>query len=167
MKRKFLSLLSVTLAAASLQAAAGDQKVLSVRGRIIVEVVDAPRVVVAVDSNRDGNVEHLFLYSASVGMLVSPQMDIFGEVQYREGGFLLVDVAGGAPDLWFSAKQESGATDSNAAVIRFDRTAGLSHYVPVTPISVEDLKSKTIIGDCSSAPDSCVEVSGERLPFSA
>jgi hypothetical protein len=157
----------MVLVVASVQAAAGDQEILSLRGRVIVDVVDAQRVIVAVDSNKDGKVEHLFLYSASERMHVSPQLDIPGEVQYREGDFLLVKLAGGVPNLWFSARQESGASDSDASVIRFDRTAGLSQYIPVAPISIEDLKSKRITGDCAMTPASCVEVSGQLLPFSA
>lgn len=167
MNRKFLSVFSLILVVAAAHAAAGDQEILSFRGRVIVDVVDAQRVIVAVDSNKDGNVEHLFLYSASERMHVSPQLDIPGEVQYREGGFLLVKLAGGMPNLWFSARQESGASDSGTAVIRFDRTAGLSQYSPVTPISIEDLRSKRVTGDCASTPASCVEVSGQLLPFSA
>jgi hypothetical protein len=100
-------------------------------------------------------------------MHVSPQLDVSGEVQYREGSFLLVKLAGGGMNLWFSAEHESVAGDSDANVIRFDRTAGLSLYTPVTPISVEDLRSKKVTGDCASTPASCVEVAGQMLPFSA
>lgn len=162
MRRKMLSVVCLVLAIASARA---DQEILSLHARIVVDVVDAKRIIVAVDSNQDGSVEHLFLYTASERLRVTPRMTANGEVQFREGDFLLVKPAGGMKTLRFSARQEFVATNSDDAVLRFDRTAGLSKYTPVVPLSIKDLESKRVTADCASSPASCVEVAGQLLPF--
>jgi len=167
MKRKMLTAVCAVLSIASVRVAAGDQEVLFLKGRIVIDVVDAKRVIVAVDSNQDGTVEHLFLYTASERLRVTPRMAASGEVQYLEGDFLLVKPAGGLKNLRFSAREESGPTDSDDAVIPFDRTAGLSQYIPVAPLSIKDLESTRVTGDCARSPASCVEVAGQLLPFPA
>jgi hypothetical protein len=165
-RRKILSAVCMVLAIASVRVAARDEEVLSLRGLIVVDMVDTQRIIVAVDSNRDGTVEHLFLYTASERLRVTPRMTTPGEAQYREGDFLLVKPAGGMRSLHFSAREESEVHSDND-VIRFDRTAGLSQYIPIAPISIKDLASKRVTADCASSPASCVEVAGQLLPFPA
>jgi hypothetical protein len=170
MKARMLKFAAIGLVIASMYsvavAGAGDQKVLSLRGLMIVDAVDAQRIFVAVDSDLDGRFERLFLYSASERLRIAPRMvNVPGELEYREGGFLLLKLAGGAKTLRFTASPESGVEDSDAAVIRFDRTAGLSQYIPATPLSSEDLESTRVIADCGSTPANCIEVAGQLLPF--
>lgn len=168
MKGRMLTVVSMILVIASMHAAAGDQEVLSLRGVVIVDAVDAQRIFVALDSDVDGRFERVFLYSASERLHIAPRLlDVPGELEYREGDFLLLKIMGGAKTLRFSAKPTSGVGDPDAAVIRFDRTSGLSQYIPATPFSSEDLESRKVIADCASTPASCIEVAGQLLPFPA
>ena len=50
-----------------------DREHLTLVGRVFVEPVDARRILVAVTTRTDGASEHLFLYTASRRLTVSPR----------------------------------------------------------------------------------------------
>jgi hypothetical protein len=140
-----------------------DAEHLTFVGRVFVEPVDTRRVLVAVTTRMDGSSEHLFLYTASTPLSVTPRFrNLLATVYYETGGGLrITPAANDAQTLEFVVTAGFGTHGS----IRFEQTLGLSHYVANPRLQFQDLQALNKTADCDHAPRACVQVAGQFLPF--
>ena len=144
-----------------------DAEHLTLVGRVLVEPVDTRRVLVAVTTRMDGSSEHLFLYTASTPLSVTPRFrNLLATVYYETGGGLrITPAANDAQTLEFVVTAGFETQGSAGSVIHFEQTVGLSHYVANPRLQIQDLRAINKTGDCDRAPRACVEVAGQFLPF--
>ena len=144
-----------------------DAEHLTLVGRVFVEPVDTRRVLVAVTTRMDGSSEHLFLYTASTPLSVTPRFrNLLAGVYYETGGGLrITPAANDAQTLEFVVTAGFETQGSGGSVIRFEQTLGLSHYVANPRLQIQDLQALNKTADCDHAPRACVQVAGQFLPF--
>jgi hypothetical protein len=140
---------------------------LNLVGLVFVVPADDLRIIVAVDTNKDGVSDHLFLYVASEKSTATPRLrSVPAKVEYRSGQRLLLTPSGGSSRvLEFLTTEAAHSGTENGSAIRFEKTTGLSHYVPTNPLKTKDLETPLKVGDCKTQPQSCFEVAGQLLPF--
>ncbi len=144
-----------------------DIEHLTLVGRVFVEPVDARRVLVAVTTRMDGVSQHLFLYTASQSLSVNPRMrDVQATVYYETtGGLRITPAASDAQTLEFVVSPAFDSRRTDGSVIGFKQTLALKHYVANPRLRLEDLNAVHKTRDCDLAPQTCVEVAGQFLPF--
>lgn len=144
-----------------------DVERVTVVGRVFVETVDARRIVIAVSTHLDGRSEHVFLYTASKPLSVTPRFRNWqAQVNYESGGGLrITPFTAGAQALEFVLNPKFQTPAPEGSVLRFSDTVGLSHYVAHPALPLDDLKALHRRADCDGAPQACVEVAGQFLPF--
>ncbi len=161
----FLAVVVCCFAASS--AKSQDDLRLQLEGMVCAEPIDDQRVIIAIDTNGKGNADHLFLYTASEPLRVSPSLrNVPARVEYRRGEFLLLTMHG-LPYQPLKFLEYGNVRDEAAegSAIRFDKTIGLSHYIPTVPMKIMDLASWKKVADCNAAPKACLEVAGQFVPF--
>jgi hypothetical protein len=140
---------------------------LNLVGLVFVVPVDDLRIIVAVDTNKDGASDHLFLYVASEKPITTLRLrSVYAKVEYHRGQRLLLTPSAGfsrVVELLANGAAQSGT--ENGSAIRFEKTTGLSHYVPTNPLKTKDLETPLKVGDCKAQPQNCWEVAGQFLPF--
>jgi hypothetical protein len=140
---------------------------LNLVGLVFVVPVDDRRMIVAVDTNKDGVSDHLFLYVASEKPITTLRLrSVYAKVEYHSGQRLLLTPSGGfssVVEFLTNGAARSGTEDGST--IRFEKTIGLFHYVPTNPLTIKDLETPLKVGDCKMQPQSCWEVAGQFLPF--
>jgi hypothetical protein len=144
-----------------------DAQRLTLTGRVLVEPVDARRVLVAIATRMDGSAEHLFLYTASKPLLAPPHPgDFLGTIYYETaGGLRIIPAAGDRQTLEFVVGKAFAAQGAGGAVMRFTDTLGLAHYLADPRLHLESLKTLHRAADCNREPKACVDVAGQFLPF--
>jgi hypothetical protein len=115
----------------------------------------------------DGSSEHLFLYTASAPLSMTPRFrNLLATVYYEtSGGLRIIPAANDAQTLEFVVTAGFATKGSAGSVIRFEQTLGLSHYVANPRLQSQDLQALNKTADCDHAPRACVEVAGQFLPF--
>jgi hypothetical protein len=144
-----------------------DQEHLTLVGRVFVDLVDARRILVAVTTRMDGAAEHLFLYTASTRLTVSPRArNIQATVYYESsGGLRITPMLGDYQILEFVVRPDFDSHRTDGSVLGFKETLGLAHYVANPRLQAVQLEAMHKTGDCDRAPRACVEVAGQFLPF--
>jgi hypothetical protein len=144
-----------------------DREHLTLVGRVFVEPVDARRVLVAVSTRTDGAAEHLFLYTASRRLTASPRArNIEATVYYESsGGLRITPALGDYQILEFVVSPDFDSHRTDGSVLGFKETLGLTHYVASPRLRAVQLEAMHKTGDCDQAPQACVEVAGQFLPF--
>ncbi len=143
-----------------------DAERLTLTGRVLVEPVDARRVLVAIATRMDGSAEHLFLYTASKPLLAPPHPgDFLGTIYYETAGGLRIIPAAGGQTLEFVVGKAFAGQGAGGVVVRFTDTLGLSHYLANPRLHLESLKTLHRAADCNTDPKACVDVAGQFLPF--
>jgi hypothetical protein len=144
---------------------AGEEERLKLVGRVSMEAVDSRRILIAVATRSDGSAEHLFLYTASTPLRVSPNLrNVYAAVDYDSGNGLRVTPTLADQHTFefvLTPTFESRAPD----VIRFKDPTGLSHYLANPPLRIEDLNALHKTRDCDQSPRACIDVAGQFLPF--
>jgi hypothetical protein len=139
---------------------------LDVDGNIYVWTIDSRHIIVAVDHDKRGSADHVFLYTASERLRVSLKVSSWrGRISYRSGTSLLVVLRNQPQALEFILDRDF-KSDRTGQTIRFSNTTDLLHYRPVTPMQIKDLTAGSHTGDCDVSPRACFKVAGEFLPFS-
>ena len=144
-----------------------DKEHLTLVGRVFVDLVDARRILVAVTTRTDGASEHLFLYTASTRLTVSPRArNILASVYYEtSAGPRITPVLGDYQILEFVVSPGFDSHRTDGSVLGFKETLGLAHYVANPRLHAVELEAMHKTGDCDRAPQACVEVAGQFLPF--
>jgi hypothetical protein len=144
-----------------------DREHLTLFGRVFVEPVDARRVLVAVTTRTDGASEHLFLYTARERLTASPRArNIQASVYYEtSGGLRITPALGDYQILEFVVSPAFDSHRTDGSVLGFRETLGLAHYVAKPRLQAVELEAMHKTGDCDRAPQACVEVAGQLLPF--
>lgn len=144
-----------------------DVEHLTFVGRVFIEPIDARRVIVAVSTRLDGASEHLFLYTASTPLTVTPRMrNVVATVYYdTTGGLRVTPATGDSKILEFIVSPAFDSRRPDDSVISFRQTLALKHYVANPRLQSADLNTVHETGDCDRSPEACVEVAGQFLPF--
>jgi hypothetical protein len=138
-------------------------------GRVFMEPIDTRRIVIAVATRSDGSAEHLFFYTATRPLRVTPRLRNWqGRIVYEAGrGLRLTPDDNSIQPIEFIVSSDFAAATPGEVPLRFEHTAGLSHYLANPPLRIEALKALQITGDCDRSPQHCVSVGGQYLPFPA
>jgi len=144
-----------------------DREHLTLVGRVFVEPVDARRILVAVTTRTDGASEHLFLYTASRRLTVSPRArNIQASVYYETSvGLRITPALGDYQILEFVVGPDFESHRTDGSLLGFKETLGLVHYVANPRLQAVELEAIHKTGDCDQAPQACVAVAGQFLPF--
>ena len=144
-----------------------DTERLTLAGRVFVETVDDRRVLVAVSTHMDGSSEHLFLYTATKPLAVKPHSRNWQATAYYEtgGGLRLTPNGSDAQTLEFVVSPGFESQGSEATIVRFTETLGLTHYLANPRFPLGDLEALRKIIDCNINARACVEVADRFLPF--
>ena len=144
-----------------------DREHLTLVGRVFVEPVDARRILVAVSTRTDGASEHLFLYTAGRRLTLSPRArNIQASVYYETSvGLRITPALGDYQILEFVVGPDFDSHRTDGSVLGFKETLGLAHYVANPRLQAVELEAIHKTGDCDRAPQGCVEVAGQFLPF--
>ena len=145
---------------------AGDSEHLTLAGRVFVETIDDRRILVAVSTRMDGSAEHLFLYTATKPLAVTPNSRNWQATVYYEtgGGLRVIPMGSDAQTLEFVISPGFESQGSEATILRFKQTLGLVHYLANPRVSIGDLEGLQK-GNCNIAPKACVQVGDRFLPF--
>ena len=145
---------------------AGEAERLTFTGRVFMEPVDTRRILIAVTTHPDGSAEHLFLYTASKPLRVTPRLrNVQAHVEYEQGRGLRLIPDRENPQAFVFIVSRDFQPEGPDGAIRFEQTTGLSHYVADPPLRIEDLKALLKTGECGQSPQSCVAAGGQFLPF--
>ncbi|TLZ14681.1 MAG: hypothetical protein E6K30_14200 [Gammaproteobacteria bacterium] len=144
-----------------------DKEHLTLVGRVFVEPVDARRILVAVTTRTDGGSEHLFLYTASRRLTVSPRARNLQATVYYEStaGLRITPARGDYQILEFVVGPDFESHRTDGSLLGFKETLGLVHYVANPRLQAVELEAIHKTGDCDRAPQACVAVAGQLLPF--
>ncbi|TLZ24791.1 MAG: hypothetical protein E6K29_16535 [Gammaproteobacteria bacterium] len=147
--------------------APADKEHLTLIGGVFVEPVDARRILVAVTTRTDGASEHLFLYTASRRLTVSPRARNLQATVYYEstGGLRITPALGDYQILEFVVGPDFESHRTDGSLLGFKETLGLVHYVANPRLQAVELEAIHKTGDCDRAPQTCVAVAGQLLPF--
>lgn len=147
----------------------GDVEHLTLVGVVFVEPIDARRVVVAVSTRMDGASEHLFLYTAAVPLTVTLRMrNVDASVYYDStGGLRITPAYQDSQMIELVVSPAFGSRRPEGSVISLRQTLALRHYVASPRLQIKDLNTVHETGNCDLAPEACVQVAGQFLPFGA
>ncbi|MGC1458178.1 MAG: hypothetical protein WA825_07870 [Steroidobacteraceae bacterium] len=156
------SLCAVTSAPAS----SGEPERLHLTGYVFITPVDERRLLIAVSVAPGQSVEHLFLYTAGktprVPMVTLNLRNVRATVEFEGGRVLkIMPTSPRAQTIQFTG----GPALTNSMVINFEWNAGAVHYIATPPLSIRELESVRVVGDCNLRPAACVDAAGQLLPF--
>jgi len=144
---------------------------LMLSGQLEVVPIERRRIVIGIDTNHDGLVDHLFLYTSSQQRpQVEPRIHAPGTIHYVEGVPAVVTVQSMGRTTVFStgnepATQVPDPKNTFPQRLMLSQGIGINHVVPPVQIRVTDLAQLAPEASCDRYPQSCLKVAGFFLPF--